>query len=40
MNVHLEHTIVIQTRSASTLKDHLTVFVKMDIKEMVLIAKV
>jgi hypothetical protein len=40
MNVRQDSPIVIQTPAASTLKDHLTVFVNMDIKEMVLIAKV
>ncbi len=40
MNVYQGTTIVILTRTVPTLKDHLTVLVNMDIKEMVLIAKV
>ena len=40
MNVYQESTIVMRTRTVPTFKDHLTVLVNMDIKEMVLIAKV
>ena len=40
MNVCLESTIVIRTRTVPMSKDRSTVLVNMDIKEMVLIAKV
>ena len=40
MNVHQDRTIVIQTLTAITSKDHITVLAKKDIEEMVLTAKV
>ena len=40
MSVCRNNKIAIQTPTAPTLKDHITVFVNMDIKEMVIIVKV
>ena len=40
MNVHQDRTIVIQTLTAITSKDHLTVLAKKDMEEMVPTAKV